>query len=58
MIHFDTDYMAGAHPEVMKRLVKPIWSRLPDTEVMRIRNGRKKRYVRLVHKTKPRCIFW
>ena len=22
MIHFDTDYMAGAHPEVMKRLVE------------------------------------
>lgn len=31
MIHFDTDYMEGAHPEVMRRLLETNLERLPDT---------------------------
>lgn len=34
MLHFDTDYMEGAHPEVMRRLMEIIWNRHPDMEAM------------------------
>lgn len=40
MIHFDCDYMEGAHPEVMQRLMETNLEQLQATVTTRILTGR------------------
>ena len=58
MLHFDTDYMEGAHPKVMRRLMKRIWNRLSDMVMMNIHVMRASWCAKHADSLKRLYIFW